>query len=169
MFTDSLLVWLLPNWHWLIVLGMLLSISGAFYISSGFLDQEHEFLGALAQGFSFGIISGVVVGLGFGIAIILPYFPDILYLPSNPSIFFGEEIQLLSFVRFLLGLLSGLIFGFLFGFNFFGFNKRLKNKPKAVLYTYLIVYAVFILFGLLEILNISIVLPFADDPTTVSS
>lgn len=174
MWTDSLLVWLLTNWHWLIILGMLLSISGTLYISAGFLDQEHRFLGGLSQGFSFGLISGIFVGLGFGLGELLLFIPDIISVLGHPNFlftYFTENQLPLVLIRFLLGLLSGLIFGFFLGFTLFGlvnvYNQR--STKRGVVLVYFVAFLIFAISGGIEMLSTSLVLPLADDPTTAAT
>jgi len=113
--------WLITNWHWLIIVGVLLSILGAIYMGYGFLPNL-RFLQSLTQGFTYGLVGGIIGGVPIAIilflllllAIILLLFEEI-FLPGTFASAHVGESALASLSLALTGGVFGLIIGFLTG------------------------------------------------------
>jgi hypothetical protein len=112
--------WLITNWHWLIIVGILLSILGPTYMGYGFLNLR--FLQGLTQGFTYGLVGGIIGGLPIAIilsfllllAIILLLFEEIFLPGIFASAHVGESaLASLSFA--ITGGVFGLVIGFLTG------------------------------------------------------
>jgi hypothetical protein len=63
-------MWFIEKGHWVVILGIVIAILGAFYNAYG-LDQKRKFLGGLTQGLTFGIVGGLIIGVG--LALVIPF------------------------------------------------------------------------------------------------
>jgi len=152
---ESTVNWFIEKAHWLVILGIVIAILGAFYNAYG-LDQKRKFFGGLTQGLTFGLVGGLIIGVGLALVIPILIGLEALFafisnvIPTGVDFSFENDLPiwisaLSSFS--LIGGVLGIIFGFLIGLRF--------NKKHIALLTYNGVnISLFLLLTLIYVISI---------------
>jgi hypothetical protein len=125
------------NWHWMTVLGLLITILGALYGAYSLLDRKHVMLVIVMRSFLLGMMSALLAGCAGGVSLLLTYLAITLLSKfglSGPELSYSFSLtDALSNILpgFLVGAAMGLIFGLPVGFMSININSIFKSSQKT--------------------------------------